>query len=262
VSLIYLVTSLPILNRNNLQKINKKQFFLRAYQCLDKSEQNDLNLLLLKERVDFFINLHAEAVGRNPFLKTNEIVNIYRRNAKRHFTNIGDVYFPKWVYEPLAPNEMLRLWYSEVFNNSMSSFFINWAKFSLLEEAIVGFIAKESKLDKNAFCDQIKGSSSIISDIMIKNYNNDMHLGLKTRYNWSKNLLDIISISSAELLEKKINDIRIQNIKKMRPMNYFSFDFLVAYYFELSIYVREASFNIDCGRKILDKILTSTTEAA
>jgi len=263
VSLIYLIISLPILKRKELLRISKEQFFLRAYQSLGKSELNDLNLLLLKERIDFFINLQAEAVAKNPLLKKGEIRSIYRKSEVKHFTQIGCNIFPKWIYEPVSPNLMLRLWYKEVFSKANSHFFKEWARFSLnLEDIIVGLISKKSKLSRDDFLLQMDGSFSSVSALMKKRYNHDAYLGLKTKFDYSTLLLDILSISSAESLEKKINDIRIQAINKIKPMDYFSLDFLVAYYFELSIYTREASFDINCGRKILDKILTSTTEAA
>jgi hypothetical protein len=261
VSLIYLVTALPALKKEDVPKIDKVKFFSMAYNYLDKKELNDINLLLLKERVDYFINLMSTSMANNPSCDINKLSGLLKSKGSLHFTKLGDDFFPDWIYSALTPNQMIHLWYKEVFTKASSSFLRNWAGFSLsLDESITGLLSKKSSLSKEEFLFQMLDTFSPTSLIMRKNYNKEF-LGLKNRFDWMTSLIKALSNESSEVLEKEINQIRLNKIDELKPMDCFSMDFLMAYYYELSISLREASFNKKSGEEVLNRILTSSLEA-
>lgn len=143
-SLIYLITALPALNKKEIPKIDKAKFFSMAYDCLDKDNLNDINLLLLRERIDYFIGLMSNLLANNPSFDKNKVVELFHKKRLLHFTKLGDGFFPSWSYSPLTPNQMIYLWYKEVFSKARSSFLKEWIKFSLnLDEAITGLLSKK-----------------------------------------------------------------------------------------------------------------------
>lgn len=260
-SLIYLITALPALKKEDVPKIDKVKFFSMTYDCLDKRALNDINLLLLRERIDYFINLTSTLMANNPSYNKNELSELLKKKGLSHFTKLGNDFFPDWIYSPLAPNQMIHLWYKEVFRRASSSFLRNWIKFSLsLDESITGLLSKKSSLSKEDFLFQMLDTFSPISAAMCKNYNKEL-LGLKNKFNWMGSLVKALSNESSEALEKEINQIRLKKINELKPMDCFSMDFLIAYYYELSISLREASFNKKSGEEVLNRILTSSLEA-
>jgi len=261
VSLIYLITALPALKKEDTSKIDKVKFFSMAYNCLDKNALNDINLLLLRERIDYFINLVSTLMANNPSFDKNKLSKILRKKGLSHFTKLGNDFFPSWIYSPLTPNQMIHFWYKEVFRRASSSFLRNWIKFSLsLDESITGLLSKKSSLTKEDFLFQMSGTFSSTSMIMKKNYNKE-YFGLKNRFIWIDSLVKALSNESSEVLEKGINQIRLKKIDELKPMDCFNMDFLIAYYYELSISLREVSFNKKSGEEVLNRILTSSLEA-
>ena len=260
-SLIYLITALPLLSEKKKITIDKETFFSMAYNSLGKHDLNDINLLLLKERIDFFVRITARLLAENPCLSKNKIIKVFHQKKMLHFTKLGNEVFPSWSYKALSPNQMICFWYKEVFIKAKSLFLKKWIQFSLnLKESIVGLLSKQSSLTKEMFFTQMLYSFDSTSVIM-KNKYDDSYLGLKNRFYWIDSLIKAISNDSSELLEKDINIICLKKLNELKPINCFNIDFLMAYYFELDIKLRERSFNKENGEKILNKILISSLEA-
>ncbi len=254
-SLIYLLTYLPVLERGIKPKITKRHFFSMAQECLSKTDFHEIYFLLLKEKIDYFIKIKMETLFNKKKVNKKNFLNILIEKEKMHFTNISNVMFPKWIYKDDSPHKIVRLWYHEIDQKSNSYFLKKWSKFSLmLEEVIVGFLSKKNKLSRERFFFQMGSSFNDTACIMKKNYTSD-NLGLNGRALRLFFYINSIFILSGQDLEKKINNIRLSEIEKLIPLETFTLDCLIAYYLQLNIYDRECSFSMKKGEKILKDIL-------
>ena len=123
---------------------------------------------------------------------------------------------------------------------------------------LLDWFARKKKLSKDLALDHCDRNFGLIHKCIEKNYDSP-DLGLSSKFSWFSRIQKAMDMEDLEKIEKTIDLVKLHIIDSIKPYDTFHMDILLAYYLELSILERQASFNSELGKEMLEKLLNSIT---
>lgn len=259
-SLIYTVTKLPKLRRNEAPLIKVPEFIKLASGCLSGVSRRDFDDLVLLEDIELTIKRVSGARLADPAISSIGMHEKITKSRPESATGASIERLPHYALEPIAQHLAMRKWYENLNKKTNSCFLKNWARLSLnLEEALCGLTCKAMNVSKESFLKQLDGNFDSTAKTIAKNYN-QQDLGLSNRHSWFNEVKNLIFDKNFKKSEIALNSIKWDLIAALESIEVFSADALFAYYLKLKIIEREACFDYNSGEKILNDILNLQLE--
>ncbi len=259
-SLVYLVTGLPELERTAAPAVTRADFIARCRANLVGAERRELELLLLLEEVEAGLRIQAAAELDNADVSGDEVARLLssREPATEGGTPIREL--PSFLHRQRPLRVQLRRLWSVVYKRADSLFLREWAGFIVnLEETVTALLCKRQGLGRDAFLGQMRGSFDTTARYVIDHYE-EPDAGIGQRFPWVPQVAAALDDPDFEAGERALNDIRWDMIERLRDPAPFSVDTVLAWYLQLRILEREAQWSAPAGQALLSGVLeTSAT---
>lgn len=259
-SLIYLITSLPRLQRHGSPPVERAAFVARCRDHLHGVERAEFEHLVRVEAVEESVRLHLQAKVRDwdPAVTMAHVLGA--REDGRSFEDM-----PDWLTEPSTQHEWLRRHYFELTLQAQTEFLRRWANFRIdIGEVVTALLCRAEGVSRDAFLVQMEGSFDASAPLIIARWE-DPTLGLGQRFPWLPRVIAALGEDDLMAMTRALDGIVWDKIEELRPLETFSIETLLAYYLQLRILEREASWDATKGAAVLDAILaraaTPSTEA-
>ena len=257
-SLVYLVTSLPTLKFPEAPKISKLEFLERTLDS-ELSHGPEVYFLLLLETLEETSRIYAKCSLEN--LNDADTRDQILNHRNYIIPAMREINFAPWVFEPCEHHILLRHWFNDVYKSkkiSAHSFLKIFSKYILnIEGAQSGLLAKKIKSSKDEFLTQTQGSFDSTTEVMLKYFEAD-DLGLSRRFSWFEKLAKVLDIKDYHRRSVALNKLKWDVVQELKPIDLFTKDFIVAYFFELRLLERQNSYSFEKGQIILDNIFEQT----
>lgn len=258
-SLVYLVTGLPDLKWREPPPISDKEFLKRALSSLMGKSLRELELLWWHYEIFQTTNIRSTTKACEPNLD-NETIQRRILHDRADSVEGHELALPVWVTENEPHQILMRKWYQEVCEHANSKFLKHLAPILLgIDEALVGLTCKSLGDSKQTYLLERLGNFDPAADAMDRNYDKS-DMGLGASFSWFPSLLSIAENPDAHSRENLLNKLKWDLIQREKPLDFFTIDFAVAYYFELQILAREKAFSKKHGTAFFQSILNDSIE--
>ncbi len=257
--LVYLITGLPRLVRGEDPPLTRADFVARCRSELERSDLEEFERMLRLESVEETVRLSLAAQLDDPDVSAaslNAAVLTDRRDNKT-----ADE-LPAWLHRPLPQHRLLQRHYFELTRGAKTSFLRDWANFLVdVEEVKTATLSRAEGADRPAFLAQMQGSFDASANVIISHWE-ERGLGLEQRFKWLPTALSAFEDEDLLRAERTLCDLFWSHIDTLNRYDLFSVEFVLAYYLQLRILERSASWNAALGRSVLDQILHIPAESA
>lgn len=283
-SLVYLITSLPLMRPGTPPPLPREELVKKARAALEGADREELELALLLEEIEETCRLMAEAHASVPGgdVSSSELTTILR--TKRRPTPGGPTpsELPDWVMMPLPQHVLHRRWHHVLYERATSGFLKGYAQFSVdLQEVLTALLARREHMPKEQFLAQMEGHFDSTAEVLVRKAG-DEELGVEKRHAWFPRVKAALELGSGATrdggapasgfarggegaaleghsdlveMERALDRLRWEEYERMRGLDPFSIDTLLVFYFQLRILEREASWDAAEGERRLEAAL-------
>lgn len=252
-SLVYLITSLPPVQRGEEPPITRAALVQRCREHLVGRDRAELELLLQIESVEETVRLTltAELAGLDAEATVATIVNDRR-------DGIPIDRLPSWLLRPSPQHELLRRHFHDVIERAQTEFLRSWAHFRVdIGEVITGALCRQQGRTREAFLTQMQGSFDASCQRIIANWDDPL-LGLGQRFNWVSRVIKALDDDDMLAMSRTLDDVTWDRIEALTPPDTFCIETVLALYLHLRICERQALWNAERGVDMLNRILAAT----
>ncbi len=255
-SLVYLITGLPPLRRDQPPPLARAEFVRRCRDLLDGPDRAELELLLRIEAVEETVRLDLEVRLRGGDAEDALSAIITQRRDGADVEHL-----PEWLLRPALQHELMRRHYFELTRAARTDFLRDWANFRVdMGEVTTAALAKQQGLTGDAFLEQMLGSFDASAPVIIRHWE-EADLGLGRRFHWLPTVLEALADDDLTAMSKTLHDVAWEKLDSMQPLELFSIETLLGTYLKLRILEREASWDAEAGADVLSRILKLPEEA-
>ncbi len=255
-SLVYLITGLPQLRRDQPSPLPRAEFVRRCRDLLEGPDLAELELMLRIEAVEETIRLDLETRLRGGDADDALTAIITQRSDGADVEQL-----PEWVLRPALQHELMRRHYFELTREAQTEFLRGWANFRVdIGEISTAALAKQQGLSRDAFLEQMLGSFDASAPLILRHWE-EPDLGLGRRFSWLPTVMAALADDDLMAMSRTLDDVAWDKIESMQPLELFSVETLLATYLKLRILEREASWDAEAGAEVLARILTLPPEA-
>ncbi len=255
-SLVYLITGLPRIDRGAPPPLSRTEFVRRCREELRGPEREEFELLVQIESVEETVRLALraqldaaddESVAGAVVLDRQDGVPVDR--------------LPEWVLRPAPQHELLRRHYYEVTQAASTEFLRRWANFRVdIGEVITAKLCRVDGMSRDAFLVQMQGSFDASAPLIMRSWE-DPTLGLGQRFWWLDRVLRALEDEDLLAMSRELDAVLWEKVEELSTHETFSVETLLETYLKLRILEREASWDAERGRAMLDRILAMSAEA-
>lgn len=255
-SLVYLVTGLPLLRRGEAAPISRAEFVRRCRDTLRGRDRDELELLLQVESAEETIRLTVEAELHG--LDEAERIGSIRRDRR---DGLPLSRLPDWLLRPASQHQLLRRHYVELRRAARSEFLRRWAEFRVdIGEVLTALLCRAEGMSREAFLVQMEGSFAPSAAVIMRRWE-EPDLGLGGRFPWLTRVIAAVALDDLQAMSRELDSLLWERIEELSTPGLFEVETLLAYYLKLRIVEREASWDLEAGRAVLDRILSLSSAA-
>jgi len=258
VSLVYLITSLPRVDRRLDDKaappMSKAEIVRRARHALEGEDRRQLELLLLLDEVDETTRIVSELQRQDPNVSITRLTVAVKTERRRepHAPSVDAL--PSFVLEPLPRHVLLRRVYQHFYEQG-GPFVRGYAQFAVdLDEVLTALVSKKEGLALERFRAQMEGRFDSTSEILVARYERP-DLGLHRRFPWIAAVSQALSLDDPRETERALDAIRLDEIDRLSGTAPFSLDVVLAMILTVKLKERHASFHRARGEERLASLL-------
>jgi hypothetical protein len=257
--LVYLITGLPRLVRGAPPPLKRDDFVARCRGELLGSDLVEFERLLRLESVEETVRLTLAAQLADPDV-TPGALNAGVLSNRRDGKTADEL--PAWLRRPLAQHRLLQRHYFELTRGSKTSFLHDWANFVVdIEEVKTAALCRAEGVDRPAFLAQMQGSFDASANLIISHWE-EQNLGLEQRFTWLATVLAAFENEDLLAAEHALSDIMWARIEALNRYDLFTVEYVLAYYLQLRILERSASWNAEIGKSVFEQILNISADSA
>lgn len=256
-SLVYLITGLPRLQRDAPPPLTRADLVARCRDQLDGADRDEFERLLQVESVEETVRLDLEArlLGLDADAAVASIVQDRR-------DGVGRDELPEWLLRPEPQHVLMRRHYFELTQQAQTTFLRGWAHFRVdLGEVVTAALCRNEGASRDAFLEQMQGSFDATASLIIGHWE-DPTLGLGQRFVWLPAVLTALLDDDLVAMSRLFDGIAWDKIEELRPIETFCVETLMATYLQLRILERQAQWDVERGTAVLDRMLALSTGAA
>lgn len=254
-SLVYLVTSLPPLRLGTPPPLARDEYVRRCRGHLEGADRDELERALLLEEIEETCRLSAEMREKHPDIASGELVSLLRTERRRTSEGPPSSELPDWVMMPLPQHVLFRRYYAMLYETAKTDCLRGWARFSTdLKEVLTGLVSAHEKMPKSAFLRQMEGHFESAAGVIIGHYES-AGLGVEGRFPWFAKVKAAVELDDLIAMERAIDELRWLELERLKGSALFSLDFVLGTYFQLRILERQASWDEEAGKALLDDAL-------
>jgi hypothetical protein len=256
VSLVYLITGLPRLRRGESAPISRPEFVRRCRDILTGRDREEFELLVREESVEETVRLtlKGELEGLN---EQERLASILRDRTD----GVPADQLPSWLRRPGLLRQLLRRHYFEVTRQARTQFLLRWAHFRVdIGELVTALLCRSEGMSRDAFLVQMEGSFDASAPVIIRRWQ-DPDLGIGTRFPWVPRVIAAVQMEDLQAMSRELDNVMWAKIEELSTHDLFTIETLLAYYLQLRIVGREASWNAERGQQVLDRILSLSSQA-
>lgn len=251
-SLVYLITSLPLMRPGTPPPIPRDELVRRARTALEGGDREELELALLLEEIEETCRLMAEASGE---LSSGELTTLLRTKRRQTPGGAPPSELPDWVMMPLPQHVLHRRWHHVLYEKATSAFLKGYAQFNVdLQEVLTALLARRERMPKEQFLAQMEGHFDSTAEVLVRKAG-DEDLGVEKRHAWYPRVEAALELDDLVEMERALDRLRWEEYERLRGVDPFSIDTLLTFYFQLRILEREASWDAAEGERRLDAAL-------
>lgn len=260
-SLVYLVTSLPKLKYASPPPFDTAAFFQKTENLLNDAQQKDIDLLkyleVLEESSRIYSKMEIAGMTGSDQIRAALLAE---RNDTVPEVSVED--FPAWLFEPNPKHILMRSWYEELYKGAKSQLLRLYGRYFLnMDEAFCGLLAKKQGVSSEGLLEVFEGSFDSTALRIRKNFDSE-DLGLSNVFSWFKSAQAVFAIADPLKREETYCELSWKLIQELKPLEVFSIDYVIAFYFELRILMRLSAFSQAKGEKIFNSILENSCKEA
>jgi hypothetical protein len=255
-SLVYLITGLPRIERGKAPPITRAELVRRCRDGLTGPDREEFELLLRVESVEETVRLEMSARLREASAEETIAAIVQDRRDGRPLDTL-----PEWLLRPAPQHVLLRRHYYDVTLRAKTDFLRGWANFRVdIGEVVTAVLCRVEGLSRDAFLEQMQGSFDASAPLIIKHWDDPL-LGIGQRFGWLPTVVAALGDDDLLAMSRTLDDVAWRKIEALRPVETFCVENLMATYLLLGIVEREASWDAERGAAMLDRIL-SLSQAA
>lgn len=255
-SLVYLITGLPRLQRGAPPPIARAEFVRRCRDTLRGPDRDEFELLLQIESVEETVrlSLRAQLEAADDEALAASVVHDRQDGVDRER-------LPDWLLRPAPQHVLLRRHYFEVTRAARTEFLTRWANFRVdIGEVITAKLCRVEGMSREDFLVQMQGSFDASAPLIVRSWE-DPSLGLGQRFWWLDRVLRAMEDDDLLAMSRELDAVLWEKVEQLSTHETFSVETLLAYYVQLRILEREASWDAERGRAVLEQILARSAEA-
>lgn len=257
--LVYLITGLPRLERGAPPPLTREDFVARCRSELLGSDLDEFERLLRIESVEETVRLTLAAQLDDPDVSPASLNAGVLTNRRDH-KSADDL--PAWLRRPLPQHRLLQRHYFELTRGAKTSFLRDWANFVVdIEEVKTAALCRAEGVDRPTFLAQMQGSFDASANLIISHWE-EQNLGLEQRFTWLATVLAAYEDEDLLAAEHTLSDLMWARIDTLNRYDLFSVEYVLAYYLQLRILERSASWNAEIGKTVFDQILNISADSA
>ena len=250
--LVYLITGLPRLRRDESAPLTRSEFVSRCLSELRDNSLAEMKRLLRLEAVEETIRLSIKAQLADPDLTTSDLQAAILQD-RHSVTDLEEI--PAWALQPMVQHQLMRRHYHELIQDAKTPFLREWAHFRVdLEEVKTALLCRQLGWSKERFLQQMQGSFDASAPLIIRNWE-EPRLGLGNRFAWLTAVVDALAEPDILTGERAIIDVQWRKIGELPVPDLFSAETVMAFYLRLRLLEREQSWDLERGQAVLDEIL-------
>lgn len=254
-SLIYLVTRLPVLRPGMSPPISSDDMATLARRHLEGPDREELELLLLLADLEDTVRITAAALAEDPSLSFDDLLGVSRHRPERSPEAPPLDTLPPWVIQPQPEHRLLRLWLEVTSRRARSPFLRSWSsQITNLRESICGLLCKAQGLRQQDFEAQMEGRFDSSSRLILSNFDAP-DLGLRSRFGWFERLDAALRNPDLLAMERELLRLRWELLERCHTEPTFSIDTVLVTWLQLRLLEREASWKRPEGEEILARLL-------
>lgn len=251
-SLVYLITSLPLMRPGTPPPLSRAELVRKARAALEGDDRGELELALLLEEIEETCRLMAEA---GDDVSSSELTTILRTKRRRTPDGPLPAELPDWVMMPLPQHVLHRRWHHVLYERATSDFLKGFAQFNVdLQETLTALLARRERMPKEQFLQQMEGHFDSTAEVLVRKAG-DEELGVEKRHAWFPRVKAALELDDLVEMERALDRLRWEEYERLRGLDPFSIDAVFAFYFQLRILEREASWDPAEGERRLDAAL-------
>jgi hypothetical protein len=252
-SLVYLVTSLPVLKPGAPPPLPREELVERARVALEGPERAELERAVLLEEIDETARRLNLALDNDPDASNADLASAIRRG--RTLERDGTDPIPDWALMPLPPHVLYRRYFHMLVQRASTEMLKRWAHFSVdLYEIVTGLLADAEKMSEEQFKAQMEGHFDAASEAMIRAFHTPQ-LGVERRYPFFPRVDAALRMDDFLQMERELDRLRWERLEEVRPSDPFTIEHVLVFYFQLRILERQSSWNLEKGEKLLEQTL-------
>jgi len=249
-SLVYLITSLPRLVRHGPPPLPRAAFVARCRDILDGSDRAEFERLVEVETVEETIRLRLQAQIRELDADATTALQVGGRRD-----GVAANSLPYWLMVPESQHEMLRRHYFELTRTATTEFLRRWAHFRVdVGEVTTTLLCRAEGMGREAYLVQMEGSFDSSAPLIMAHWD-EPDLGLGHRFPWMAAVAAAVADADLMAMTRALDDILWQRVEALQPIETFCIETVLAFYLQLRILEREASWDAAKGAAVLDAIL-------
>lgn len=253
-SLVYLITSLPRVDRLRPPPITSAELTRRARAALEGEHKRELELLLLLDEVDETCRIVSTLERADPNVSAARLTAAVRTDRQRAPLAPPLDELPDFILSPLPRHVLLRRTYRHFYDVG-GPFVRAWASFAVdLEEVLTGLVARKENLTPELFAIQMEGHFDSTSEIIVGRLDRP-DLGLFRRFPWLPKVERALALANPQETELALDDLRIDEIERLMGTVPFSLEVVLGTLLELKLLERRASWNKSKGEARLASLL-------
>jgi hypothetical protein len=254
VSLVYLITSLPRVDRSRPPPMSSAELARRARAALEGEDKRQLELLLLLDEVDETCRIMSDLERADPHVSAARLTAAVRTERRRAPLAPSLDELPDFVLQPLPRHVLLRRAYKQFYDEG-GPFVRGWAAFVVdLEEVLTGLVARKENLTPELFATQMEGHFDSTSEIIVGRLDR-ADLGLFRRFPWLPKVERALALANPQETELALDELRFTEIDRLMGTAPFSLDFVLGTFLTLKLLERRASWSKSKGEARLASLL-------
>jgi hypothetical protein len=254
VSLVYLITSLPRVDRSRPPPMSSAELARRARAALEGDHKRQLELLLLLDEVDETCRIKSELERADPNVSAARLTAAVRTDRRRAPQAPPLDELPDFILQPLPRHVLLRRTYKHFYDEG-GPFVRAWAEFAVdLEEILTGLVARKENLAPEHFALQMEGHFDSTSEIIVGRLDR-ADLGLFRRFPWMPKVERALALANPQETELALDELRFTEIDRLMGTAPFSLEVVLGTFLILRLLERRASWNKKVGETRLASLL-------
>ncbi|MDJ0837705.1 MAG: DUF2764 family protein [Acidobacteriota bacterium] len=258
-SLIYLITSLPVVEPGQPPPLGMDEFAATARSHLEGADRHELEQVLLVSEIDKTILARNRKMLGLPIDSQDTPFEEYQRQ-RALAADREERLLPAWALKDRPMHLLLRYWFQKVYKHARSHFLKRYSALWLnTEEMLAGLLCKLEGMDPQKFLTQMEGGIDSTWKVIMAHYG-DHDLGIAGRLRNYPEVREVLQMTDLAQMEQRLDVLRRRLIDRCLGTETFSIGQVLAYYFRLRLVHREAARDAEKGRAMLDDILQFSPE--